>query len=122
MEADGNGTLEWPDPDLDFWPMSELSALNLSWLDQAELHGNSDASETLDRMMPGDKAKATSRGGQKVAARVSLSARLGQKDPTMVRPFICGSEKRKIGELRSRLPMQRGRQAVADFKVRESSS
>lgn len=46
--ADDRGTFEWPDPDLDFWPMSDLSGLNLSWLEQAELRGNCDASESYE--------------------------------------------------------------------------
>ena len=79
METDGNGTLVWPDPDLDFWPMSELSALNLSWLDQAELQGNSDALEPYDRLMAGGEAKATNRGGQEASERVSPSTRLTEE-------------------------------------------
>lgn len=88
MEADGKGTLEWPDPDLDFWPMSELSALNLSWLDQAELHGNNDASEAYERLVTSGEAKATSRSGQEVSARVSPSTRLKEGDLEKSQPLF----------------------------------
>ena len=121
METDGNGTLEWPDPDLDFWPMSELSALNLSWLDHAELHGNSDAADAYDRLMPATEAKATSRGAQEASARVSLSARLDQGDPNIILSLFCESERCGITALHPRLPCKRSRQPVCKSGNTESS-
>lgn len=36
--------IDWLDPDLDFWPETDLSVPNLTWLDQAvdPLHGQPD--------------------------------------------------------------------------------
>lgn len=74
MAVDGKGIIEWPDPDLDFWPMSDLSSLNLSWLDQVELQGAVEGPQPHEKPSENGQRKAETRIGREVAARVSLSA------------------------------------------------
>lgn len=71
MAADGKGVLDWSDPDLDFWPMTDLSTLNLSWLDQTDLRGNLGAVRTSTGF--GDETRSTTVEGRDLQASALVS-------------------------------------------------